>query len=89
MQSLQTCNIGRRLGKVEYLGGLVVWVVELGGDPNVLTLGAVGVAEHLVESLAHLLVVGVSVGAVDVAVPHLQRVLHRVFNITCTTFLSA
>ena len=74
--------IGRHTGGVGNLGGLVVWIVELGGDPDVLPLGAVGVTEHLVEGLAHLLVVRVGVRAVDVAVAHLQCVLHRVLNIT-------
>ena len=39
------------------LGRLVVWIVDLGGDPDFLPLGAIGVAKYLIEGNAHLLVV--------------------------------
>ena len=63
----------------------MVGVVELGRDPDILSLGSVGVAENLVESPANLLMILIGVSTVNVSVPHFEGMLHSLLNLICST----
>lgn len=61
----------------------MVRVVELGCDPDVLSLGAIGVAEHLLEGPANLFVVAISISTVNMAVANPQSMLDSLLNLIC------
>ena len=53
----------------------MVGVVQLCGDPDVLALGGIGIAEHLFKGNTHLFVVSIGIGTIYV--PVTRRLLRQ------------
>lgn len=73
--------------RASHLGWLVIWIVQLGGDPDVLPLWAFGVAEHLLEGIAHLIMVAICVSTVNVPIAYPQGVLYSFLYLVCSVMI--